>query len=192
MKKYLNVIENEELNRRQYYLLYIGMFLITFTGCFWYFIIMGKSFIEVSANSAKDGLSQHFTFLMYYGHYLRTIIRSIFIEHTFQIPIFDFNIGFGDDIVNTLSYYVMGDPFALLSVFVPMDKTEVLYHFLIVARFFLAGVSFSVYCRYHKLTSAYTLVGSMIYVFSGYALLTGIMRYFVIYHCTKSWLLLNF
>ena len=28
MKKYLNVIENEELNRRQYYLLYIGMFLI--------------------------------------------------------------------------------------------------------------------------------------------------------------------
>ena len=113
------------------------MFLITFTGCFWYFIIMGKSFIEVSANSAKDGLSQHFTFLMYYGRYLRTIIRSIFIEHTFQIPIFDFNIGFGDDIVNTLSYYVMGDSFALLSVFVPMDKTEVLYHFLIVQDSFL-------------------------------------------------------
>ena len=98
--------------------------MITFNRCFWYFIIMGKSFIEVSANSAKDGLSQHFTFFdVLWTLSKKLLFGQFFIEHTFQIPIFDFNIGFGDDIVNTLSYYVMGDPFALLSVFVPMDKT---------------------------------------------------------------------
>lgn len=173
MKKYLNAIENEELNRTQYYLLYIGMFLITFTGCFWYFIIMGKSFIG-NTIMVKDSLTQHFPFLMYYGEYLRSFFHALFVEHKLQISLFDMSLGYGDDIINTLSYYVIGDPFAFLAVFVPKEMTEGLYGILIIARLFFAGVSFSVYCRYHNLTSAYTLVGSMIYVFSGYALLTSV------------------
>ena len=43
----------------------------------------------------------------------------------------DMNIGYGSDILTTLHYYVIGDPLTLLSVFVPADKTEVLYEVLI-------------------------------------------------------------
>ena len=62
----------------------------------------------------------------------------------------DMNIGYGSDILTTLHYYVIGDPLTLLSVFVPADKTEVLYEVLIFLRIYLAGISFSVFCFYHK------------------------------------------
>ena len=49
----------------------------------------------------------------------------------------DMNIGYGSDILTTLHYYVIGDPLTLLSVFVPADKTEVLYEVLIFLVFFV-------------------------------------------------------
>mgnify|MGYP002225045529 CR=1 FL=1 len=51
-------------------------------------------------------------------------------EHKLELPMWDMNIGYGSDILTTLHYYVIGDPLTLLSVFVPADKTEVLYEVL--------------------------------------------------------------
>ena len=72
---------------------------------------------------------------MYYGKYLRGIIKNIFIYHQFSIPLWDFSIGYGGDILTTLHYYVLGDPLTLLSIFVPMKYTEYLYIFLILLRY---------------------------------------------------------
>ncbi len=151
-------------SRRPYYCLYTLCFVIAAFLAFWYFPFYRKSFIW-----KYDGLYQHYNSLVYYGKYLRSVIRTIFVEHSFSIPLWDMSIGYGSDIITTFSYYVLGDPLALLSVFVPAAKTEYLYSFLILLRLYLAGISFSCYCRYHKNDTMPTLLGALAYAFCGFA-----------------------
>lgn len=151
-------------SRRTYYWLYTLCFVVASVLAFWYFPFYRKSFIW-----KYDGLYQHYNSLVYYGKYLRSVIRTLFTEHTLSIPLWDMSIGYGSDIITTFSYYVLGDPLALLSVFVPAAKTEYLYSFLILLRLYLAGISFSCYSRYHKNESMPVLLGALAYAFCGFA-----------------------
>ena len=74
--------------------------------------IAGKAPVEL-----WDGQSQHFVSFVYFGEYIREIIKNILIDHNFSIPTYDFSIGYGQDILGTLHYYIIGDPFSLLAVF---------------------------------------------------------------------------
>lgn len=65
----------------------------------------------------------------------------------FTLPMFDFSIGMGEDILTTLNFYGMGDPLTLLSVFVPKQRMEMFYDFLVAFRMYLAGLTFIFYCR---------------------------------------------
>ena len=58
------------------------------------------------------------------------------------VPTWDFSIGYGADIITTLSYYGLGDPLDLLAAFVPGRWTEQLLEGLIVLRLYLAGLAF--------------------------------------------------
>ena len=58
----------------------------------------------------------------------------------------------------------------LLSVFVPADKTEILYEVLIFLRIYLAGISFSIFCFYHKNPKQATFMGTLIYIFAGWTI----------------------
>ena len=86
------------------------------------------------------------------------------------------SIGFGQDIITTLSYYVIGDPFSALSVFCPAKYAEYLYSAFIILRIYLAGIAFSLFTRSHGYRSLLTLCGTMIYVFSSYTLLTATLH----------------
>lgn len=119
---------------------------------------------------SHDGIPQHLNSLAYYGRYLREVLHTIFVEHKLELPMWDMNIGYGSDILTTLHYYVIGDPLTLLSVFVPADKTEVLYEVLIFLRIYLAGISFSVFCFYHKNPKQATFMGTLIYIFAGWTI----------------------
>lgn len=157
-------MNSERKDRRKYYCIYTLCFLIAAVLAFGYFAVYQKSFIW-----KYDGLYQHYSSLVYYGKYLRSLIRTLLTEHRLSIPMWDMSIGYGSDILTTFNYYVMGDPLTLLSVFVPADKTEYLYNFLIVFRLYLAGITFSMYCRYHKNSFMPTLLGAVTYAFCGYA-----------------------
>ena len=95
-------------------------------------IYYGKSFVFSQEELSGDGLVQHFNSLAYYGNWLRSILKNIFVLHTFSIPEYDLSIGLGGDIVITLNYYVLGDPLNLLAVFVPVQFTEFLYNALVI------------------------------------------------------------
>mgnify|MGYP002226681719 CR=1 FL=1 len=71
----------------------------------------------------------------------------LFEKHSIIIPTYDFSIGYGADVLNTLHYYVIGDPLNLLAVFVPKEHTEILFHVLVILRIYLAGITFSVFAR---------------------------------------------
>lgn len=168
-------VDMKATKRKQYgeyikfYLLYTVAFACTAALVFMAFIREGKSFIW-----QPDGLKQHYLSLAYYGEYLREIVHNLFVERKFLIPMWDMNIGYGSDILLTLHYYVLGDPLNLLSVFVPAEKTEYLYGALVLLRIYLSGIAFSAYAFAHKKSKSGTLIGMLLYCFSGYVLYAGV------------------
>lgn len=75
------------------------------------FALNGQSFIQYG-----DTLKQHYPFLVYYGRWLRQAARCVLTGAA--VPTWDFSIGYGADIITTLSYYGLGDPLDLLAAFV--------------------------------------------------------------------------
>ena len=139
----MNIFQNslaEDAKKRSYYFTYTVLFSIVAFFAFSWCIFSGRSLIVYT----NDGWNQHFRALIYYGQYLRQIIRNLLTEHQLIIPDWDFYIGEGSDVLNALHYYVFGDPIALLSVFVPTRFMHYFYSFSCILRLYLAGISFSV------------------------------------------------
>lgn len=151
--------------KTDFYLIYTLAFGVLALILYLHFYLNGKSLVW-----SHDGVPQHLNSLAYYGEYLRDILYSIFVEHELSIPMWDMNIGYGSDILTTLHYYVIGDPLTLLSVFVPADKTEYLYATLIFLRIYLAGITFSQYCFYHKNSKQAVFLGVFVYIFAGWTI----------------------
>lgn len=149
-------------NRTNFFLLYTLTFAAVSILCFSIYSILGKTLF-----TTYDGRVQHITALIYYGKYLRLILSNL--SHgIFQIPQWDFNLGLGADIIQTLHYYVIGDPFALLSVFFKPEHTVVLYNINIFLRLYFAGIAFICYCKHHNSDRYSTFCGAFVYVFCGY------------------------
>ena len=132
------------------------------------YIVRGRSFIWET-----DGLSQHYLALTYIGQWIREIFRNFFIEGTFSIPLWDFSIGTGGDILTTFNYYGLGDPLCALSTFVPEEYTVHLFNLLVIVRLYLSGLFFSFYCFRMKQRGFSVFIGAISYVFSGYAIYSG-------------------
>ena len=152
-------------SKKDFYILYTLVFGIISFFIYYQFADNGKSLLW-----SHDGIPQHLNSLAYYGRYLRNVLHTILVEHKLSLPMWDMNIGYGSDILTTLHYYVIGDPLTLLSVFVPADKTETLYEVLIFLRIYLAGISFSIFCFYHKNPKQATFMGTLIYIFAGWTI----------------------
>lgn len=157
--------------RGSYLLVYTCAFVLLALLVYFPFLYNGKSLIW-----KPDGLTQHYNALVYIGNWGRSILRTLFTEHRLSIPLWDFSIGYGSDVLTTLHYYVVGDPLNLLAVFTPVRYTELLYGALIVLRLYLAGLSFSYFCFQMKQGRTAVLAGSLAYAFCGYALALGAMH----------------
>lgn len=124
---------------------------------FFSFIKSGRSFIWNS-----DGFKQHFVFLENFHKTIRNIIT--------EFSSFSWNLGLGLDKIGQLSYYTIGDPFCFVSLLFPIQYLKYAYSFLIILRIYFVGISFIAYCNYHKKSRFSSLIGSLIYTFSGYIL----------------------
>lgn len=151
---------SKKQSQTRYFLSYTLLFFVIMLFLIGWFYLRKKSLIWT-----KDGICQHYEALAYIGKWGRSILQN------HKIPMWDFTIGQGADVLTTFHYYVLGDPLSLFSVFVPERYTEYLYDALVVLRLFLSGLSFSVFGREKHLRGRALLAGSIGYVFSGYALL---------------------
>lgn len=133
------------------------------------FALNGQSFIQYG-----DTLKQHYPFLVYYGRWLRQAARCVLTGAA--MPTWDFSIGYGADIITTLSYYGLGDPLDLLAAFVPGRWTEQLLEGLIVLRLYLAGLAFMAFSRRHGNSRFGTLLGALAYVFSAWPIQAGLIE----------------
>lgn len=152
-------------NKRGYYLIYTALFLIIALIVFQPYLAARKSLLWDS-----DGLRQHYIALIYIGQWGREILKNILYHHSAEIPLWNFHIGYGSDIITTFHYYVLGDPLNLLSIFVQPKYTEYLYSFLILLRMYLSGIGFSCYCFCMNKGKKAALIGTFSYVFCGYML----------------------
>lgn len=152
------------MSRKKSYFLYTGLFLIVFFLGFLVFFVQGKSFVWQS-----DGYRQYYPVLQYLGSYYRNVLTSLFTNPS-QIPMIDYTIGQGEDILTTFANYGLGDPLTLLSVFVPAGYTEYLYDVLVVLRLYLSGITFLVYCAGMGRKREYGIWGALAYAFCGFAI----------------------
>lgn len=157
------------------FLLFFSIAFVGITICVYaLFLKNGKSLIW-----DYDGIKQHYAALVYLGRYYREIFSG-FLRGDFVVPMFDFSLGMGEDIITTLNFYGLGDPLTLLAAFTPEAGVEYLYDFLVIFRMYLAGLAFSYFCRRKGRSYGCTLIGALIYAFSGYILHTAVKHPFFI------------
>lgn len=163
--------------RKYCYGVYTLMFLLMCIVAFLPFFTEGKSFVWGAG--VEDGLSQHFSALAYYGEALREFFRNLLAGHP-KLVMWDMSLGYGADILSTLNYYAIGDPLNLLYGFVSPKNTETMYNFMIVLRMYLAGITFIMYAKKMKKRSYGTVIGALVYVFSGFCFRLGLRHPFFI------------
>lgn len=152
------------MSRKKWFLTYTGLFFILFFLGFITFFVQGKSFVWEG-----DGFRQYYSVLSYLGRFYRELLAGV-CKGSFEIPMIDYTIGQGEDIITTFANYGLGDPLAALSVFVPSAYTEVLYGILVAARLYLSGLSFLVYCEGMRWGRQNSVYGALVYTFCGFAI----------------------
>lgn len=126
-----------------------------------------------------DALSQHFPSQFY----IRKIIFDLFFNFGRNIKEINFNLGFGHDTLFTYYYYGLFDPLNLIMIPLKNINPIKLYSIRIFLRLYLSGIAFIYMCKYlNKNRDKYTLtIGAIIYVFSNYALSSGITHPYFAY-----------
>lgn len=162
MQKIKENRNNLKLKKDKTYTIYTILFCIISFIVFFVFIKNNKSFIWQA-----DGIKQHFAILYDFNQ----MLRNMFID---GIPMLSWNMGLGLDIIGQYSYYVLGDPFAYISLLFPMEKLELAYNFLVLLRMYCVGLAFIAYCKYNKKEELNTILGAIIYTFCGFILYAGI------------------
>lgn len=155
---------------RQYFILYSILFAVVCCIVFCWYWLTGRTLIW-----EEDGWLQHYRALVYYAKYMRSIIRELLYNHRFVLPEWDFALGEGNDILQSLHYYVIGDPFTVFSVFVPTHFLWFYYDFIILLRLYLSGTVFSCLCFYTKknIGRYAVMAGALSYVFCYWAILNA-------------------
>ena len=149
-------------NKDRTYITYTILFCFISFFVFYVFLINNRSFIWQG-----DGIKQHFIILYDFNQMIRNIFNQGFL-------MISWNLGLGLDVIGQYSYYVIGDPFAYISLLFPMDKLELAYSFLVLFRIYCVGLAFIYYCKYTKKEKFNTLLGAIIYTFCGFILYAGV------------------
>lgn len=112
-----------------------------------------------------DGIAQHYPALVRFRQDLRGLIF-----HGKPVDLWQWNIGLGQDYIQTFSYYLLGDPFIYPVVFLPEAVLPEYYSIMVIIRLYCAGLAFVFAARYFLKASNFSLgLGGMVYVFSGYS-----------------------
>lgn len=145
------------MSRKRSFFQYTILFVLVFVGAFLSFFVRGKSFVWKS-----DGYRQYFPAL----RYLISCYRNL------NLPMVDYSVGQGEDVITTFANYGLGDPFSFLAALLPSggNKGEYVYGFLTALRLYCSGAAFWGYCEGMKQNRRMMVYGALTYSFCGFAL----------------------
>ena len=153
---------DEKRQRRTYWLLYTATFILMTLLALNVYILNGLSIVWT-----VDGMEQFYPYFVYEGQWLREIFANL-TSGNFEVPMWSFNLGYGADLLAEMDVFY--DPLNLLSFFFTEESSEYAFQFLIILRWFLAGVSFSLFSLHFKNERWCTLLAAIVYALSGTAL----------------------
>ena len=93
-----------------------------------------------------DDIKQHYSLLLYLHDWYREVLYNVFVKHQWQVPMFEYTLGYGGDVVSTFSYYGILDPFYLLAAIVPVKNQEFVFWGIMIIRLYLCGFFYSWFC----------------------------------------------
>lgn len=155
-------------NRRNvlplYFIIYTFFFLFMTACVFFLFIEYDNSIAWL-----HDPISQYIPRIHYFSDYIRECISRI-LNGDFHFASYTFRSGLGNSV--PLSF----EPVYWLFALFDSSKVEFAYNFMTIFRFFLAGLSASVFFLYHRRGYFESLLGSMMYTFCGFAIYAGVLH----------------
>ena len=124
------------------------------------FLINKKSMIDNA-----DGLWQQYTYFVSSGKTLQALLKNIFIDHIYELPMWDMTIGMGSD------PHIIFNPFAspllcIISALVPAEYSEYVFSLVVIIRLYLSGLSFLLFVNGKGYKKSNAIAGTMVYVFS--------------------------
>ncbi len=152
---------------------YTAVFLAVAALVFQPFWSQGRTFIYYYAGQERDGFTQHYTAFVYIGRYIREFLSGL-LRGQLELKHFDFTLGYGEDVIQSLGYYGFGDPLMLLSALVPQRLASGFYQVYILLELWLSGLSFGVFGREKGYEDREILPCALIFAFSGFALWAGL------------------
>lgn len=156
-----NTMENRKKIRTNIWVNYSFFSGIVIFACMFWIIIAKDSF-----PTNGDEIRQNYLSLVYVGKWIRTIFIESFKQRRIVVPMFEWSLGYGSDVIKTLSYYGLGDPFYWTSAVVPKEYTEYLYWFLFALRSYFAGLFFVLYCKKKGISDVNSIVSAVFYIIS--------------------------
>lgn len=144
-------------------------FLFHYSVIFWIFqrlifsafYTAGKSFILT-----VDASREYFPRMIYVSQTIRDGIQSLLAGEGWNFPLYDFRLG-------PTQANLQMEPLQWLAIFCPWDRVDVLYDYLVLIRFYLVGVSFSLMGFYFGQRALPVMIGALSYTFCGFALYGG-------------------
>lgn len=150
---------------------YLLLFIIYLFLTYGIHVMFGYSLI-----STHDVLHQHLPIFIKYQH-----ILASWIHHTgFGIDQWSWQLGLGASVFKTFSYYVIGDPFAYLSLFFNKNHLIFAFQLIEILRVFFAGYSFVFLAKRFNVKNSAILIGSIAYISSGFAIYSSLFQPFFI------------
>lgn len=132
----------------------------------------GKSLIWVT-----DGIGQQFPMMFYFKEQVVEALKGLLETGQLAFPQWDFSLGFGMSPLDA----VRREPFMLLALFGDEGSMEGIANLSVVLRHYVCGLSFLWLCavrdRREKLP---VLMGTLLYVFSGFAILISVRQPFFV------------
>ena len=128
-----------------------------------FYIINSKSMYTIA-----DGIYQQYPYFMYTGKWIRMLFTNLFVDHTFELPMWDMSIGMGSDSLLTFSSVAnpLADPMYWISALIPYRFAEYAFDAIVILKMYASGLAFSYFCYTRKAPSAGIIAGAMVYVFS--------------------------
>ncbi len=113
-----------------------------------------------------DGLCQQYVWFVYTGQWLRDAAHTVFVEHSFNLPMWTMDSGFGADTLQIALFDVI-NPFYAVSALVPEEYAEYAFEASMLVQQFCAGLAFSLWGIHRGLDRRCALLGAVAYAFAG-------------------------
>ena len=148
--------------RGGYVLLYLLLFCAAWVPALFTALACGKSLIWQT-----DGLSQQYVWYAYVGTWIRELFSNVFVSHTFALPMWTMDSGYGTDVIQAIGGMLL-NPLYWTSALIPGKYAELGLEAVTLATLFLAGLTFSAWVLRRGVTRSGALVGALAYAFSGF------------------------